>query len=274
MRYIRHNAIACSRLAWAPTEVYIEAEAASVGVKREGRKTMKVQPGFERFQSFINYQLQPTSQTRVAERNGTPWRAITISRQTGSGAHDVGEELAKFLQAHSPRDTAPWTVFDRNLVEKVLADHNLPERMAKFLREDRISEIEDTLDEFFGLHPQSWILVRQTADTILHLVELGRVIIIGRGAGIITRNLDYVLHVRLVGSVEKRLEHVREFYKMGEKEAREFMDREDRGRRRYLKKYFNEDIDDPLLYHMVINTDRVPHAKAAKAIGQLVLGKD
>jgi cytidylate kinase len=233
---------------------------------------MKLQPGFERYQSFINYQLQP-SQPRVPAKSASLWRAVTISRQTGSGAHTVGEELAKYLAAQSPKDTPPWTMFDRDLVNKVLADHNLPERMAKFLAEDRISEIDDTLDEFFGLHPQSWVLVRKTAETILKLVDIGRVIIIGRGGGIITRKLDYVLHVRLVGSLEHRIEYVKDYYKLDEKAARAFIHREDRGRSRYLRKYFNEDIDDPLLYHLVINTDKVPPAQAAKAIGQLVLAK-
>jgi cytidylate kinase len=233
---------------------------------------MKIQPGFERYQSFINYQLQPSGSPSVG-RVQPRWKALTISRQTGSGAHTIGEELAKYLDAQSPKESPPWTLFDRNLVEKILADHHLPERMAKFLTEDRISEIDDTVDEFFGLHPQSWTLVRKTTETILRLVELGNVIIIGRGGGIITRNLDCVLHVRLVGSVDRRLERVKEFYKMEEKEARGFMHREDRGRRRYLKKYFNEEIDDPMLYDAVINTDRVSPAQVAKAIGQLALEK-
>ncbi len=233
---------------------------------------MKIHADFERFPSFINSYLQP-GDVRVRREISAPWRAVTLSRQTGSGARTVGEELAKYLQSQSPKDLAPWTLFDRNLVEKVLADHNLPARMAQFLTEDRISEMKDTVDEFFGIHPQSWTLVRQTAETILRLVELGRVIIVGRGGGIITRHREDVLHVRLVGSLEKRVVRIREYYNMGEKEAREFIFHEDRGRRRYLKKYFREDIDDPLLYHMVINTDRVPYASAAKAIGQIVLGR-
>jgi len=229
------------------------------------------QPSLERCKAFIDCQLQPAAKPRRTGRNGERWRAVTISRQTGSGAHVVGEELANYLQAHSPKDAPPWTLFDRNLVEKVLEEHNLPERMAKFLAEDRISELQDTMDELFGLHPPSWTLVRQTADTILHLIELGRVIIIGRGGGIITRNLDYVFHVRLVGSLERRLEYVQEYYKMEKKEALEFINREDRGRQRYLKKYFDLEIDDPLLYHVVINTDLIPQKLAARMIGDALL---
>ena len=232
---------------------------------------MIAQPSLERCQTFIHCQLQPAGKPATPAKSGERWRAVTISRQTGSGAHVVGEELASYLQADSPQGAAPWTVFDRNLVEKVLQEHNLPERMAKFLAEDRISELQDTMDEFFGLHPPSWTLVRQTADTILHLVELGRVIIIGRGGGIITRRLDYVFHVRLVGSLERRLAHVQGYYQMGKKEELEFIQREDRGRRRYLRKYFNLEIDDPLLYHLVINTDLVPHKLAARMIGDALL---
>jgi cytidylate kinase len=58
---------------------------------------------------------------------------------------------------------------------------------------------------------------------------------------------------------------------MGKKEAQEFIHHEERGRRRYLHKYFNQAIDDPLLYHLVINTDLVPYVKAARMIGDTLL---
>jgi hypothetical protein len=234
---------------------------------------MIAQPSFERCKAFIDCHLQATGKTAPAAATRERWRAVTISRQTGSGAHLVGEELAQFMQRHGPQDTCPWTLFDRDLVNKVLQEHHLPERMAKFLAEDRISELQDTMDELFGLHPPSWTLVRQTAETILGLVELGRVIIVGRGSAIITRNLDYVFHVRLVASPERRLAHVQDYYKLGRKEAEAFIEREDRGRRRYLRKYFGLNIDDPLLYHMVINSDQVSYPLAARIIGEALLSR-
>ena len=234
---------------------------------------MIAQPSFERCKAFIDCQLQATGRGLASAVAGERWRAVTISRQTGSGAHLVGEELAQYMQIHGPKDVCPWTMFDRDLVEKVLAEHHLPERMARFLAEDRISELQDTMDELFGLHPPSWTFLRQTAETILRLVELGRVIIVGRGGGIITRNLDYVFHVRLVGSLERRLHHVQEYYKMGKKEAEEFIQREDRGRRRYLRKYFGLEIDDPLLYHLVVNTDLISYKLAARMIGDALLSR-
>src|SRR6267142_306330 len=133
--------------------------------------------------------------------------AVTISRQSGSGAHAVAEALTDYLQAHAPDKSRSWRVFDRNLVEKVLEDHHLPVRYARFLPEDRISEFGDALEELLGAHPPSWTLLRQIEETVQHLAMEGNVILIGRGANLITRKLDHVFHVRLVGSLERRVKH-------------------------------------------------------------------
>ena len=232
---------------------------------------MIISQGLERCRTFIDAQMQSAGVAAVTAATRESRRAVTISRQTGSGAHSIAEKLAVLLQARSPIDAAPWTVFDRNLVEKVLEDHHLPQRLAQFMPEDRISELKDTIDELIGLHPPSWTLVRQTADTILRLVELGNVIVIGRGATIITGKLDHVFHVRLVGSMDRRAKRVQELEHLSEKEALALIRRQDRGRERYLKKYFHTDLHDPLLYHLVINTDKVSDDEAARLIADAVL---
>jgi len=221
--------------------------------------------GINQCLSFINLQLQPPHPGQV-QRDGIHHRAVTISRQSGSGGHAVAAKLVELLQARTPPEECPWTVFDRNLVERVLDDHHLSSRLARFMPEDRVGEISDTIDELFGLHPPSWTLVRKSADTILRLAEMGNVILIGRAANVITRRLDYVFHVRLVGSLERRVKYIQESEHLDHKSALATVDRKDLGRRRYLKKYFDQDIDNPLLYHMVINTDLVTYADAARLI--------
>lgn len=226
--------------------------------------------GLDHCLSFINCQLQPPPGKPRALDDGAERCAVTISRQTGSGGHEIAEKLAAKLQATVAECGCPWTVFDRNLIEKVFQDHNLPSRLAKFMPEDRVSELSDTMDELFGLHPPSWMLVRKISDTILHLAELGHVILIGRAANVITASLSHVLHVRLVGSVEKRLEYLRSHYGLSARDALHRLQTEDRGRARYVKKYFGRNIDDPLLYHLVINTDLLSREDAAESIVQLV----
>jgi cytidylate kinase len=234
---------------------------------------MKTQPGLDRALTFISCHLQPAGKGQISRDEEPPRLAVTISRQAGSGAHAVAEKLAALLQAQAPKDAPPWTIFDRNLVGKVLQEHNLPERVARFMPEDRTSEIADTMEELFGLHPPSWLLVRKVTETILHLAELGNVILIGRGAAVVTASLNHVFHVRLVSALEKRVQRIQDLNNLSRKAALEFIREEDRGRERYLKKYFKADVDDPLLYDLTINTDRVPHDRAARIIADAVLNR-
>lgn len=226
---------------------------------------MKTLANFDKCQAFLDAQLRPGLPGN-SHADKVTVRAITISRQAGCGAAMVAERLAQCLKVRDKIVAAPWTVFDRNLIEQVLKDHNLPVRFAKYLPEDRVSEIQDAMDELFGVHPSSWTVVEQTAETILRLTQLGNVILIGRGANLITARLPGVLHVRLVAPLAERIEHAHRFYNMTPNEAHDFIAREDKGRARYLKKYFEADAEDPLHYHLVINTSLVSYDAAAELI--------
>ena len=218
--------------------------------------------------SFISSQLRFNEPAATAEQ--LVFRAVTISRQTGCGALAVAEKLAQYLQEHS-KSAAPWTVLDRNLMDIVLEEHNLPAYLARFLPEDRASQIEDFLSEIFGVHPPSRTIVMQTAETILKLAAVGHVILIGRGSNVVTARLPVVFHVRLVAPLEGRIEHAHEHYGMTKTEARKFCLTEDLGRARHLKKHFDADINDPLLYHVIINTGLMGFDAAARLIGDAVL---
>lgn len=218
--------------------------------------------------SFVNSHAVTPGGVAAASRVR---RAVTISRQAGCGAVIIAEKLAHYLQQHSPQEGAKWTVFDRELMDKVLADHNLPQYLAQFLPEDRISQIEDTLADIFGVHPPTHTVVQQTAETILQLAELGSAILIGRAGNIVTAKLPHVLHVRLVAPLDDRIERIcRDDHKSPD-EARRFCLEEEQARARYVKTYFHADTNDPLLYHLVINTSRVGYENTAKIIGDAAL---
>jgi cytidylate kinase len=233
---------------------------------------MSENAAFGRYLAFINCQLKPSSNPIALSTEHKPrWRGITISRQAGTGGHLIAELVAGHLQTHRTDGEATWMVFDRNLLEKVLEHHQLPARLAKYMPEDRVSGVHDTLDELFGLHPPTWKLVEKANDTILRLAELGNVILLGRGGNIITSKLDYMFHVRLVGDKAARIEFVQADRKLDKKAATELVEQEDEGRRRYIKHYFHRDIDDPSLYHLTINTTQIGHVTAAGIIAESVL---
>lgn len=224
--------------------------------------------GMDRCFSFINSHTLTPAQIAAQPRVR---RAVTISRQAGCGAVFIAERLANYLMQHSQHEAAVWTVFDRELMDKVLADHNLPKYLAQFLPEDRASQIEDTLADIFGVHPPTHTVVQQTAETLLQLAELGNAILIGRAGNIVTAKLPNVLHIRLVAPLEERIERICRDDHKTPGEARRFCLEEEQARARYLKTYFHADINDPLQYHLIINTSRVGYEDAAQFIGEAVL---
>jgi len=229
---------------------------------------MNIGTNVEKYHTFINCQLNPETRRQFAGNRPRP--TVTLSRQIGSGAMVIAGELAEYLQCRAPAP-CQWMVFDKNLAEKVLEEHQLPKEIARFMPEDRVSAIHDAVEEMLGLHPPSRTLLQQTIETILHLAELGHVILVGRGANIITRRLNNVFHVRLVAPLEHRIEQVMARSQLDDKAAREFIRKQDRGRKRYLKNYFHAGIDDILQYDLVVNTARIPHREVAHLIGEAVL---
>jgi hypothetical protein len=227
---------------------------------------MSSQPDFAKHISFITSQLQAGIEHAPGFK-----LAITISRQSGSGGHAVAEKLVQYMAASAPAGHLPWMIFDRNLVEQVLEDHQLPQHLVRLMPEDRVSDLTDMLHNMFGLHPPFWTLVHQTSETILRLASQGNVILIGRGANLVTNKLRHAFHVRLIGSWEKRAAHIQEIRNVDRKTALEIIQREDLGRERYLKKYFNQDVENPLIYDLVINTDLVTYDETARLIGDAAL---
>lgn len=223
-------------------------------------------------QTMLDLELRPLPSAKYQPET-TPLRAITISRQAGCGATEVADRLAQRLKNYAAAAPAPWTVFDRNLIEQVLKDHNLPTHFSKHLPEDRVFEIQDVIDELFGVHPPTWTIMEYTKETILRLTQLGHVILIGRGAHRIIADQPGVFHVRLLGTLADRIEHCQSAYQMTRSEAQTFIEREDKGRARYLKKYFAEDLDNPLHYHLVINTSMVSYELAAELIFMAATGR-
>jgi cytidylate kinase len=220
---------------------------------------------FERCFSYISSHAALEGQQRPQVRP-----CITISRECGAGGRTVASRLSEYLQSRVPVP-GKWAVFDKNLIEKVLEDHRLSKQIAQFVPEGHKSMVEDTLEDLLGLHPPTATLVRQTVETIWDLAERGNVILVGRGGNVVAAKLETAFHVRLVGSVERRIQRLIEVYDFDFTSAREFLKMQDANKRRYLKDYFGKNIDDPLLYHLIINTDLISYENAAMMIGDAVM---
>src|ERR1700675_3872141 len=194
--------------------------------------------------------------------------AITISREVGAGGRTIAELLGQRLtDAEKTPAASPWIVFDSSLAKGVLEDHNLPPNLERFMTEDaRLLPVEAIVEEVLGLHPSGWTLVQHTTQTILRLAGLGHTILVGRGANVITARLPNVFHVRLVAPLATRIRHAAAYYHLSEAEAAKLVREQDQARRRYLRRYFNAEIDEPTLYDVTLNTGRMGFVRAAEVI--------
>jgi cytidylate kinase len=217
-------------------------------------------------EGFARY-LEPQT-ALVRSRANQVFPSIAISRQMGAGGTEIGELLSNRLAVYSRH---AWTVFDRNLAELIWKNHNLPDPVNRFLREEVPKCIQDAVQELLGVRTTGPHMVEHTAVTVLRLAYLGNAIFIGRGANIITASQKSVLHVRLMAPFARRVKEIEEHHRLSTQEAVELISATDDTRRRYVKHYFRADIDDPLNYHFVINTGLTGHDEAARIIAEATM---
>lgn len=198
----------------------------------------------------------------------TPGPVITISRASGARGRTIAATLVQRLGTlHSVPRHLPWTLFNQNLIQHVIEEHGLPERTAEFFREDRAPEdIRTIIGEILGLHPGVYNTQVKTAETIRRLGEAGNTVIVGRGGNFITADIQRSVHVRLVGSESVRASHVAKREGISHEKAAAMIHQIDQARRRYIKRVFRKNIDDPVFYDLVLNTDHFTDEQAADLI--------
>jgi len=209
--------------------------------------------------------MTPTPEVQVAPKAGVhPF--VTFSREVCAGATTVSLLLMPMLNKAFGEEGQGWVLLDKNLLAHALTRQNLEERLADYLPEDRISEIRGAIGELMGLHPSLWQLEHQVAEMILQLAHVGRVLFVGRGAHVITQSVPGGFHVRLVAPLETRIRRLMDMENCSAAAAEAAIQKTDLARRRHLQSHFEQDIDDPHSYDLVINTGRISAAAAAHLV--------
>ncbi|WP_309395900.1 AAA family ATPase [Cerasicoccus maritimus] len=223
---------------------------------------------FEKCRAYVTSSADSRGQVHASSM---PLPAITLSRQVGARGTTIAKLLVQHLEQEDPNNDPPWTLFDKNLIQRVLDDHHMPRYLEKFMTEARVSELQSTINEIVGLHPSMWELHEKVGDTIVRLLGRGHVIIVGRGACVVGAGMRNVLNVRLVGTVKQRLLHLENSFDLCEKEAADRLLKDDRNRREFFRTRFGRDIEDPELYHLVINTDMLNEDEIVRIIAATAL---
>jgi CMP/dCMP kinase len=192
--------------------------------------------------------------------DGAGMKAITISRQYGSGGGEIGARLAERLN---------WHLIDHEIVARVARELGIPEQQAQERDEYAQGLIARMLSQFVspvptGASPVVQVLPEDQIDqnryqeTLRRVVESaadsGHAVIVGRASQAILAGRRDVLHVRIVTPLQERIAYVTLRENLDATGARERIQLKDRDRSRYLQTVFHRDVNDPMLYDLVINT--------------------
>ncbi|MBU0560535.1 MAG: cytidylate kinase-like family protein [Bacteroidetes bacterium] len=234
---------------------------------------MDIHSSHKKARHYIEKHSKESAEVILKKRKLNPGPTITISRETGLGAEQICEKLVEFFEKHRNSDDNEWAYFDKELIDKVIEDHNLPPHFHKFFTEEHPKQFEAMFGQLLGVTPSKILLLKKVSQTVYQLGEYGNVIIVGRGANIITSDLRNAFHVRLVAPLNFRIEKAMHLYHHNRKATADFIKKEDKKRKQFIKVYFHRNIDDPLLYHLVINANLLSSEEIADMIGNCVLKK-
>jgi cytidylate kinase len=180
---------------------------------------------------------------------------IAMTREMGSRGREVAQRLA---------DEMGLTLVLHELVEHDLAERlQVPESAVHHRFEGGA-----TLRERWQI--KSKRLAQYTAAEILELAQKGNVLIRGWGACVLLREVPHVVRVRVCAPMELRERSVMERRSKDRGAARQEIERNDAAHKRSLQAAFGVDREDPLLYDLVLNTDRLSIETCAKLVRELV----
>jgi cytidylate kinase len=219
----------------------------------------------------VNEYFKNAAMPRPADRPRPPAPFLTISREEGAGGHTLAEAvLTRFSREKDPL-FAGWQTFDKNICERVAKDPGL-----HVLLDDLLDEQFHTgFDEFLrtvvaNLSPQMKV-DHHMFRTVRSICAVGKAIVIGRAAALISRDLPLGVHVRVVASRKSRLERLRREQGLSEAAAAKRLDDRERERARMVQTHFDKDVGDPHLYDCVWNADNVSYEAMADSLVPLVL---
>ena len=183
---------------------------------------------------------------------------ITISRQFGTGGHEIGAELprrlnVKLLDKQILNEMAKKSRIVEEAMEKIEARNPL-------WRDDFTDFYRNYMSraEYSGLeHDQtSHDLFEAQAETIRQIVEEESCVIVGRCASFIFKDHDNALKIYLHSPMEKRIKRIVDKYGVTEADAKLMIVDNDYTRELYTKKYTGSEWFDARNYDIALDVSK------------------
>ena len=198
---------------------------------------------------------------------------ITISRQFGAGGITLGKMIAEELG---------YVFADNRIIQMVAEAANVSQGWVESVEKEAGTKLSRAISKIIA---QKW-LDRILADErgyldeklyldylvviISQMAEEGNVVILGRGSQYILNDHPDAYHILLVNSYENRVKFMMEHYDLPRSKAMSLVTNEDRRRTNLYRRLGKQDYDNPELYHVVLNMNRLSLEQAKAMVLELI----
>jgi cytidylate kinase len=101
---------------------------------------------------------------------------------------------------------------------------------------------------------------------IYEVAEKGNVVIAAHAAGFHLAGMEGLLRVFVTASINVRVERLRQLTKLNTQDAKRAIEKDEKGREAYLRRFYDIRQELPTHYDLVINTDMITSSVAANLI--------
>jgi cytidylate kinase len=204
---------------------------------------------------------------------------VTIRGQMGSGAPEIGKIVAAQLKIdYVDREIIADVAKKLNYPEQKIEKQEMPPtRLIKRII-DAIAHTYPPIPDSAGYKPAMMYLspseiplddsgyVAGLESVIKDLATGNSIVIRGRGSQFILKDYPGAFHVLIVTPLETRVKRLMKSLDFEEKHARQEINNFDNSRREFIKRYFKADLENPVHYDLVINTEHLDFQSAASLI--------
>ena len=185
---------------------------------------------------------------------------VCISRQIGSGGHEVGRILGFLMN---------WQLYDKDILNYMAENMQVHKHVLESVDERTVSWIHDALGSFFAAKPSQHVgqakYFKHLVEVLLVIAKHGKAIIVGRAAGHVLPR-DRGLSVRLTAPLELRIERTARKHDVSVKEAAAMIRKADKEQLRFVKSFIGKDAFDVTHFDVVLSTENLNAQSVAKII--------
>ena len=198
---------------------------------------------------------------------------LTISRQFGAGGITLGKMIA---------DRFGYTFADTEIIQEIAKEANVSPQWVESFEKEAGSKLSRVISSMVS---QKWIdrvlkdergyldeqiYLDYLVLIIAKMADENDVVIIGRGSQYILNDHPDAFHILLVNEFENRVKFLIDRFNFSEKKATQVIINEDKRRLNLYGKIHKKDYDNPGLYHLVLNMNRLDLNMAENLVCQLM----